>query len=303
MTRAIRRGSTPSSCPLCALASSPRSNPRHAAQSRATPLIYAHVVSPSRDLYIACYASWMPEGPVLRVSHRSTAALPSLGASGSDVGRRRNCPHIRKPGALRKPYLAYLGRFRGKPRYSWTLQIRNRIWGATGSPRQALGRQHPKHYTAPMLDRIRFVLVRPIRSGNVGSVSRAMMNMGLSDLVLVDPACDRSDGQAQGFAARAKPLLDAARIVSDLPGALSDCVMTFAASAKGGFHRRRVVIEPHEAAEMAIAAAARGPIAIAFGPEDRGLLQEEILDFDRVIEIPASPEYPAMNLADRKSVV
>lgn len=130
-----------------------------------------------------------------------------------------------------------------------------------------------------------------------------MMNMGLSDLVLVDPACDRSDGQAQGFAARAKPLLDAARIVSDLPGALSDCVMTFAASAKGGFHRRRVVIEPHEAAEMAIAAAARGPIAIAFGPEDRGLLQEEILDFDRVIEIPASPEYPAMNLAAAATIV
>jgi TrmH family RNA methyltransferase len=154
-----------------------------------------------------------------------------------------------------------------------------------------------------MLERIRFVLVRPIRSGNVGSVSRAMMNMGLSDLVLVNPACDRGDGQAQGFAARAKPLLDAARIVTSLSDALSDCVMTFAASAKGGFHRKRVAVEPRQAAEMAIASAARGPVAIAFGPEDRGLLQEEILDFDRVIEIPANPEYPALNLAAATTII
>jgi len=154
-----------------------------------------------------------------------------------------------------------------------------------------------------MLDRIRIVLVRPIRSGNVGAVCRAMANMGLSDLVLVSPACDIADEQAQGFAARAKPLLARARVVDSLGPALAGCVTTFAASAKGGFYRRQAAVAPAEAADLAFATAAVGSVAFVFGPEDRGLVMRELLDFDRVVEIPADPDYPALNLAAAATVI
>ena len=158
-------------------------------------------------------------------------------------------------------------------------------------------RTQPVVYTFQMLDRIRFVLVRPQTAGNIGSACRAMMNMGVTDLVLVSPECDRFDPQAIAYSARARPMLKAARVVETLPQALADCVLTFATSGKGGFHRRRVVVDAAEGARLAIEATANGPMVIAFGPEDRGLLQEEILQFDRVIEIAANPVYPAMNLA------
>jgi TrmH family RNA methyltransferase len=154
-----------------------------------------------------------------------------------------------------------------------------------------------------MLERVRIVLVRPIRPGNVGAVCRAMVNMGLSDLVLVAPECDRADPQAQGFAARAKPLLERARSADSIAAALDGCVKTLATSAKGGMYRRQAGVTAAAGAELALDAAANGRVAIAFGPEDHGLVMRELLEFDRVIEIPTDPEYPVLNLAAAVTVV
>ena len=154
-----------------------------------------------------------------------------------------------------------------------------------------------------MLDRIRIVLVRPIRSGNVGAACRAMVNMGLSDLVLVAPECDPFDEHAQGFAARAKDLLNRARIVNSIAEAMSGCVTTIATSAKGGMYRRQAGSALPEGARAAVQATASGTVGIAFGPEDRGLVMNELLQFDRVIEIPANPDYPVLNLASAVAVV
>ncbi len=154
-----------------------------------------------------------------------------------------------------------------------------------------------------MLEHIRIVLVRTIRPGNLGAVCRIMTNMGLRELVLVAPACDRHDEQAVGFAARARPLLEAARVVPDIPSALEGCVLTLATTGKGGMYRRHAALAPPQAAVEALDATAAGPVALAFGPEDRGLLLEELLHFDRVVEIPADAAYPVLNLAAAVTVM
>jgi len=130
-----------------------------------------------------------------------------------------------------------------------------------------------------------------------------MANMGLSDLVLVSPECDLDDPQAQGFAARAKHMLKEARVVHSVAEALEGSVQTFAASGKGGMYRKQAGVTVSAGAEMALRAADRGVVAIAFGPEDRGLVMRELLEFDHVIEIPAAPEYPTLNLAAAATVV
>ncbi len=154
-----------------------------------------------------------------------------------------------------------------------------------------------------MLERLRIILVRPIRPGNVGAVCRAMVNMGLSDLVIVSPECALGDPQARGFAARAKPLLERARVVDSIAEALADCVATFVTSGKGGMYRKQAGVRAAAGAGLAVEATARGRVALAFGPEDRGLLQRELLEFDRVIEIPADPAYPVLNLAAAVTVM
>ncbi|RMF83552.1 MAG: RNA methyltransferase [Planctomycetota bacterium] len=154
-----------------------------------------------------------------------------------------------------------------------------------------------------MLANTRIVLVRPIRPGNVGAACRAMANMGLRDLVIVSPACALDADDALGFAARGKHILQSARVVDSIADALDDCVLTFAATGKGGLYRKQASLDPHAAAQLARDRTAAGRVAIAFGPEDRGLLRSEVLDFDHVIEIPADPQYPVLNLAAAVMVV
>lgn len=173
-----------------------------------------------------------------------------------------------------------------------------------------------------MLENIRIVLVRPLRSGNVGAAARAMKNMGLRDLVIVAPACDIHAADAEGFAARAKDVLAGARVVDAVAPALDGCVLTYAASGKRGPYRTQAASCARDAARHAIATvaagaagaagaggaggasgAAAGRVAIAFGPEDRGLVQGELLLFDRVLEIASAAEYPVLNLAAAVMVV
>lgn len=154
-----------------------------------------------------------------------------------------------------------------------------------------------------MLDNVRIVLVRPIRPGNVGAACRAMKNMGLGDLVVVSPACELHHPDALGFAARAKSVLDTARVTDSVEQALDDCVVTYAATGKGGPYRKQASTPARDAARHAVATAGAGRVAIAFGPEDRGLVQRELLLFDRVLEIPAAQAYPVLNLAAAVMVV
>lgn len=154
-----------------------------------------------------------------------------------------------------------------------------------------------------MLERLRIVLVRPGGATNLGSVCRAMANMGLSDLVLVSPACSPMDEQAVNYASHGRTLLTTARIVADIPAALDGCVLTFATSSKAGLYRENAAVEPAAAARLARTAAESGRVAFAFGPEDRGLLTRELLHFDRVLTIPAHPGYPVLNLAAAVMVV
>ncbi|MBK8916155.1 MAG: RNA methyltransferase [Phycisphaerales bacterium] len=148
-----------------------------------------------------------------------------------------------------------------------------------------------------MLSLIRVILVRPSGETNVGSVARVLANMGLGELVLVAPRCNPLSETAQAYAVRAADRLRSARIVASIPEALDGCVRSIATTAKLGMYRRQAAIAIRDAAALAVAGARSGPVAIAFGPEDRGLLQEETLHFDRLASIPSDDAYPALNLS------
>ncbi|MCB1101104.1 MAG: RNA methyltransferase, partial [Kiritimatiellae bacterium] len=74
------------------------------------------------------------------------------------------------------------------------------------------------------LENIRVVLVRPMYGGNIGSVCRAMKNMGLSKLVLVAPQASVDWAEARMMAVNARDILDARVEASDLASAVADCV-------------------------------------------------------------------------------
>jgi len=154
-----------------------------------------------------------------------------------------------------------------------------------------------------MLSQIRIVLVSPGGSANVGSVCRAMANMGLNDLVIVAPRCDVHADDAIAYASHGRPVLDGLRIVDDIPRALEDCTRTYVTTSRLGLYRRQAAVTPREAAPDIVSHADRARVAIAFGREDYGLKVNELLHFDRILTIPADDGYPVMNLAASAAVV
>lgn len=130
-----------------------------------------------------------------------------------------------------------------------------------------------------------------------------MANMGVSTLVVVAPRCDIGDAQAVSYAAHGRPVLDGARTVGTLGEALEGCVASFATTARAGLYRRQANLAPAAAARRALERAASGEVAFVFGPEHRGLTNQELLEVDHVVTIPAADAYPVLNLAAAVMVV
>lgn len=146
-------------------------------------------------------------------------------------------------------------------------------------------------------DHVRIVLVRTGKPGNVGGVARAMRNMGLHDLWLVEPRCDHLSHESKRQSTRGESILHDAHVVASLPEALTDVTFTVATSCRGGLYREQIELSPRQAAERIVHHARTARAALLFGPEDCGLQSEELLDCDALVRIPSCDDYPSLNLA------
>jgi TrmH family RNA methyltransferase len=148
-----------------------------------------------------------------------------------------------------------------------------------------------------VLNRIRFVLVETSHPGNIGAVARAMKNMGLSELVLVNPK-DYPHPEATARASGADDVLAGARVVATLPAAIAGCGLVYATTARPREQYFRVEEARVAAGRMVHEArAGSGAVAVLFGTERFGLSNEQLLAAHALIRIPANPEYESLNLA------
>jgi tRNA/rRNA methyltransferase len=147
------------------------------------------------------------------------------------------------------------------------------------------------------LDNVRIILVEPAGALNVGSVARVMKNMGLHHLVLVNPHCDPVGAEARQMAVHAADILEAAQRVDALPLALEGCYRAIATTA-----RPRSLSTPLEHPRQALPWLLETPSALIFGPEDRGLNNEELNYAQRFMAIPSNSVYPSLNLAQAVAI-
>jgi tRNA/rRNA methyltransferase len=152
--------------------------------------------------------------------------------------------------------------------------------------------------TISSLTHIRIVLVEPAGALNVGSVARVMKNMGLAELVLVNPRCDRLGQEARLMAVRAADVLESAREVETLAEALQGCVKAIATSGRD----RATFTTPIEMPRLALPWLLDAPAALIFGREDSGLTNAEINHAQRLIQIPSTDAYPSLNLAQAVAI-
>lgn len=145
-------------------------------------------------------------------------------------------------------------------------------------------------------ENVRVVLVAPEHPGNVGSAARAMFTMGLSQLFVVDPACDPRADEAYRLAHNAAGVVSNLRVVSRLEEALADTVFSIGTTRR----TRRVgylIFSPEDAVEQIGDRARDSAAAIVFGRESSGLTNPELALCSIQSSIPAATDNHSLNLA------
>jgi len=143
--------------------------------------------------------------------------------------------------------------------------------------------------------RISVVLVGTQSPGNIGMVCRAMKNMGLADLRLVNP-CRVDHPEATMFAVSARDLLEAAKIYTSLEDALADCEFSVATTRRHGKYRNEIS-SPDQVVARFAACAPQSRLALVFGREDSGLTTDEVALCRWQATIPTADEYGSLNLS------
>jgi len=149
---------------------------------------------------------------------------------------------------------------------------------------------------------INIVLVDTIHPGNIGSVARAMKTMGLSRLSLVNPRVFPS-GDATALAGNATDVLEDAQIFSSIKEAIKDSTFVYATSSRDRTIQWPIMNASSAAKKICDEVSSEKEISIIFGKEDRGLTNTELEFANNLIEIPANPEYPVLNLAMSAQII
>ena len=144
------------------------------------------------------------------------------------------------------------------------------------------------------LSRVTIVLLRPARPANVASACRAMKNMGLRRLVLVEPPGGLEDRDARAPAYKAWDILDDARVVSSLPEAVADATLVVGTTGRADVPGTWT---PRQLAAEADARVGGGELAIVFGPEASGLSTRELGLCHALVHARTDEAQPSLNLA------
>ena len=152
--------------------------------------------------------------------------------------------------------------------------------------------------------RVSIAVVDAETPGNVGTIARAMKNFGLSELLLVDAPELDPEGEAYGFAGRAREdiLPNATRTTfEELVESYYTVGCTAITNEDATSHVRYPALTAADLPDHL-----RGvdtDVAVVFGRERVGLTNDELARLDAVCSVPASADYPSMNLGQAATVV
>ncbi|MAQ04965.1 MAG: hypothetical protein CMA50_03970, partial [Euryarchaeota archaeon] len=147
------------------------------------------------------------------------------------------------------------------------------------------------------------VLVAPEHDGNIGAVARSMMNFGITDLRIVGRTIEWSE-ETRKRAKNAQYVLENARGFETLQDATFDCSLVVGTSGKrehGDKTSMRHFLLPDELPDRL--SGIDGKSALVFGPEGKGLVNDQLRLCDLLVTIPTWEGYPILNLSHAVTVL
>ena len=151
------------------------------------------------------------------------------------------------------------------------------------------------------LDNVVIILSGTKYPGNIGSAARAMFNMGLSQLVLAAPQCAINE-ESYRMAKSGKAILDSAKVCKSVRSALKGIRFLAGTSGKSGGYRI-AAHAPRTLVPKILAHAGQQKTGILFGPEDTGLVDDDLQFCQMLIRIPTQHRGHSINLAQSVMIV
>ncbi|MBT3421061.1 MAG: RNA methyltransferase [Euryarchaeota archaeon] len=142
------------------------------------------------------------------------------------------------------------------------------------------------------------VLIGTSHPGNLGAISRSMLNYGFDKLRLVNPKCDHLDVEARNRAKHAGRILQTCESFKSLEEATSDCSLVVGTSGKrevGSKTTFRHFTYPWEFSKRI--SQFNGKVALVFGEEGKGMSTDELDMCDFLATLPTWEGYPIANLS------
>lgn len=150
----------------------------------------------------------------------------------------------------------------------------------------------------PLLGRTRVVLEHPFFPENVGSIARAMRNMGLGRLDLVGGVAP-THPNAYKLAVEAGFILEGARVHESLEAAFGGATLVIGTTAHP--FRELRPLTPREAG--ALARSHDGEVALVFGNEKNGLSLDALRLCHEVVRIPCPVPDASLNLSQAATIL
>jgi tRNA/rRNA methyltransferase len=153
----------------------------------------------------------------------------------------------------------------------------------------------------PVLENTAIILVRPRFPENIGACCRAIKNMGLARLIVVSPENFDPERVAKMATHAAADVVEKIQLCDSLEAAVSGYTFIAGTTARRG-KQRQMILTPDRLAQKLAAISPDNAIAVLFGPEDRGLENDELRYCQNLVTIPTA-DFSSLNLAQAVMIV
>jgi tRNA/rRNA methyltransferase len=145
-------------------------------------------------------------------------------------------------------------------------------------------------------ENITIILKGPKYAGNVGSVARCAKNMGIDRLVVVGAKALPAEDMKLMSTHAAADLVEEIRYHESLEKILGEFEFIVGTTSRLG-SVRGPVISPRQMAETLLDISQHNRVALLFGPEDRGLSNEDLRHCQALVTIPTAAPFKSINLS------
>lgn len=145
------------------------------------------------------------------------------------------------------------------------------------------------------LENVALVLAQPKYPENIGAAARCAMNMGIPKLIIVRQDEPDREKMLKMATHKAAHLIEGLERHLTLKEALASFSWVVGTTARQG-RRRQIEKTPREMAVELVPLLARNRVALLFGPESRGLTNEDLQYCQMRVTIPTA-DFSSLNLA------